>query len=133
MANALNRLNQYRDEAQALLRIVAGFMFMLHGAQKILGLMSEMPRPAIGTLMWVAGLIELLGGLAVMLGAYTRIAAFICSGEMAVAYVTAHWKGHLNARFFPTVNHGELALLYCFVFLFIAAAGSGKWSLDKRL
>ena len=75
---------------------------------------------------------ELLGGLAVMLGLQTRAAAFLCSGEMAVAYFQFHWKFHMGPEFFPAVNKGELAVLYCFVFLFIACRGGVKWSLDNK-
>lgn len=125
-------LENYRDYAYALMRIVTGFMFSFHGAQKILGVLSGgMPRPAVGSQIWVGGLIELLGGLAVMLGLETRLAAFLCSGEMAVAYFQFHWRFQLGPKFFPAINHGELAALYCFVFLVIACRGGVKWSLDK--
>ncbi len=123
-------LAKYTDEAYALLRIIAGFMFLFHGGQKVLGLLGGM-QPPIGSQLWIGGVIELLGGLAVMLGFGTRIAAFLCSGEMAVAYFQFHWKFQMGAQFFPSVNKGELAALYCFVFLFIACKGGGRWSLDK--
>ncbi len=77
------------------------------------------------------GIIELVGGLAVMLGFYTRPAAFLCSGMMAVAYFQFHWKFQIGPEFFPLVNKGELAVLYCFVFLLIACRGGVKWSLDR--
>ena len=123
-------LEKYADHAYALLRIMAGFMFSFHGAQKILGICSDF-QPAIGSQLWFAGLIELLGGLAVMLGYQTRAAALLCSGEMAVAYFQVHWKFQMGRNFFPTINKGELAVLYCFVFLFIAGRGGVKWKLDK--
>jgi putative oxidoreductase len=123
-------LEKYKDYAYALMRIMTGLMFSFHGAQKLFGLLSEF-QPAIGSQIWFAGIIELVGGLAVMLGFQTRLAAFLCSGEMAVAYFQAHWKFQAGPAFFPTINKGELALLYCFVFLFIAFRGGVKWSLDK--
>jgi len=123
-------LSKYENHVYALVRIVAGFMFAFHGAQKILGVLSDF-QPAIGSQLWFGGIIELLGGLAVMLGFKTRWAAFICSGEMAVAYIQFHWKLALGPQFFPAVNKGELAVLYSFVFLFIATRGGGIWSLDK--
>jgi putative oxidoreductase len=116
--------------AYALLRIMAGILFAFHGAQKLLGLFGQ-SRPPLGSQLFFAGIIELFGGLAVMLGLKTRLAAFICSGEMAVAYFQVHWKFQLNSHFFPIVNQGELALLYCFVFFLIATRGGVKWSLGK--
>jgi len=121
---------KYADHAYALLRIMAGFMFSFHGAQKVLGIITEM-QPPIGSQLWIGGVIELVGGLAIMLGLGTRVAAFLCSGEMAVAYFQFHWKFQTGAAFFPGVNKGELAVLYCFVFLLIASRGGVKWSLDK--
>jgi putative oxidoreductase len=123
-------LERYADYAYALLRIMAGIMFACHGAQKLLGLFAQ-SRPPMGSQLWFAGIIELFGGLAVMLGLGTRAAAFICSGEMAVAYFQVHWKFQLGPQFFPIVNQGELALLYCFVFLLIAFRGGVKWGLSK--
>jgi putative oxidoreductase len=123
-------LAKYSDHAYALLRIVAGFMFSFHGAQKLLGILSDF-QPAMGTQIWFGGVIELLGGLAVMLGFQTRAAAFLCSGEMAVAYFQFHWKFQMGRNFFPAINKGELAVLYCVVFFFIATRGGVKWKLDK--
>ena len=123
-------LQKYSDYAYALMRIIVGIMFAFHGAQKLLGLFAQ-SRPPLGSQLWFAGIIELIGGLAVMLGFGTRIAAFICSGEMAVAHFQVHWKLQLNSQFFPIVNQGELALLYCFLFLFIATRGGVKWSLSQ--
>jgi putative oxidoreductase len=124
-------LEKYADHAYALMRIVSGFMFSFHGFQKVLGVLSEF-QPPFGTQLWLGGVIELIGGLAIMLGFGTRVVAFICSGEMAVAYFQYHWKFQLGPAFFPTVNKGELAALYSFVFLLIATKGGGKWSLDKK-
>jgi putative oxidoreductase len=126
----VNWLQKYSDYAYALLRIMAGLMFAFHGAQKLLGIFAQ-ARPPVASQLWFAGIIELCGGLAVMLGLGTRWVALICSGEMAVAYFQAHWKFQLNSQLFPIMNHGELALLYCFVFLFIATRGGVKWSLGK--
>lgn len=124
-------LEKYEDHAYALMRIVSGFMFSFHGFQKVLGVLSDF-QPSFGSQLWSGGVIELIGGLAIMLGFGTRVVAFICSGEMAVAYFQYHWKFQLGPAFFPTVNKGELAALYSFVFLLIATKGGGKWSLDKK-
>jgi putative oxidoreductase len=123
-------LEKYADYAYALMRIMAGFMFSFHGAQKILGICSDF-QPAIGSQLWFGGIIELFAGLAVLLGFQTRAAAFLCSGEMAVAYFQFHWKFQMGRNFFPALNQGELAVLYCFVFLYIASRGGVKWKLDK--
>lgn len=123
-------ISKFTDHAYALLRIVVGFMFAFHGAQKILGVLSDF-HPAFGSLLWFAGLIELVCGVLVMVGFQTRWAAFLASGEMAFAYFTAHWKFQMGAKFFPAINNGELAVLYCFIFLFIACRGGVKGSVDK--
>ena len=127
----MKQLAKYSDEAYALLRIVAGFMFAFHGAQKILGILSQF-HPAVGSQLWFGGLIELIGGLLVLVGFQTRWAAFLASGEMAVAYFQFHWKFQLGPEFFPGINKGELAVLYCFVFLLIACRGGVTWCLDKQ-
>jgi len=124
-------LEPYSEHAYALLRIMSGFLFSFHGMQKVLGLLTEM-QPPVGSQLWIGGVIELVGGIAIMAGLGTRVAAFICSGQMAVAYFQFHWKFQLGAAFFPIVNKGELAALYCFVFLLIAAKGAGIWSIDGR-
>lgn len=123
-------LEKYADHAYALLRIVSGFMFSFHGAQKILGVLTE-STPAVGSQVWFGGIIELLGGLAVLLGFQTRWAAFLCSGTMAVAYFQFHYKFQAGPNIFPTINKGELAALYCFVFLLIACRGAVRWGLDR--
>jgi putative oxidoreductase len=127
----MKRLDRYDVYAYALLRIVAGLMFSFHGAQKLFGLFGA-TRPPMGSQLWIAGIIELVGGLAIMLGLRTRLAAFICSGEMAVAYFQIHWRFQMDSGIFPVVNKGELAALYCFLFLFIACRGGVKWCLDKK-
>jgi putative oxidoreductase len=123
-------LARFADHTYALLRIVAGFLFSFHGAQKILGLFTEQ-QPPIGSQIWIGGLIELVGGLLIMLGFQTRLAAFLCSGTMAVAYFQFHWKLQTGPAFFPTVNKGELAALYCFLFLFVSCRGGVRWCIDK--
>jgi len=127
----MNQLGRYSDQIYVLMRIVAGFMFSFHGAQKILGLLSEF-QPAAGSQLWFGGLIELICGLLVMVGFQTRWAAFLASGEMAVAYFQFHWKFQLGPAFFPSVNKGELAALYCFVFFFIASRGGVMWCIDNK-
>ena len=116
--------------ARSLLRIVAGFTFSLHGMQKILGLFGGMGGKGVtahfGSLIWIAGGLELIGGLLLVVGLFTSPVAFILSGEMAVAY----FRAHFSHGFFPLVNHGELAVLYCFIFLYLSAAGAGSLSLD---
>jgi putative oxidoreductase len=120
------------EGAYALLRIVAGLMFAFHGAQKIFGLMADSPQPDIGSQMWIGGIIELVCGVAVAFGAFTTYAAFLASGTMAVAYIQFHWKFQMGPQFFPTVNKGELALLYSLVFFYIACRGGGKTSFDRQ-
>ena len=127
----MKQLAKYQDQAYAALRIVAGFMFSFHGAQKILGILSEF-QPPMGSQIWFGGLIELIGGGLVMVGFKTRWAAFLTSGTMAVAYFQFHWKFQFGQEFFPAINKGELAALYSFVFLLIACRGGGMWSLEKK-
>jgi len=124
-------LRTQRETAYALLRLGSGSMFAFHGAQKILGVFGA-SQPAVGTQMWVGGLIELIAGAAITLGSCTAWAAFLASGTMFVAYAQFHWKLAFGAQFFPAINKGELALVYCLVFFYIACHGSGKWSLDAR-
>jgi putative oxidoreductase len=125
-------LEKYSDHVYALLRIMAGFMFSFHGAQKILGILPEV-IPQVGSQLWFGGMIELLGGVALMLGIMTRPAAFLCSGEMAVAYFQFHWKFQIGPAFFPAINKGELAVIYSFLFLYIASRGGVKWCLDHKI
>jgi putative oxidoreductase len=118
-------LSRIEGPAYALLRIVAGLLFMFHGLQKIFGMYGGTAQPLVSQL-GLAGLIELVGGILIMLGLFTSIVAVICSGEMAAAYFIAH----APRAFWPIQNGGELSALYCFIFLFIASRGSGIWSLD---
>jgi putative oxidoreductase len=117
----------------AALRFVAGFLFLFHGAQKLLGVFAAHAPPEMFSQMWFGGIIELVGGTLIALGLFTRPAAFLASGEMAVAYIQFHWKGALGASFFPIVNKGELALMFCFLFLFICVRGPGPISIDRQL
>jgi putative oxidoreductase len=110
--------------------MATGFLFAFHGVQLILGVFSEF-HPPTWSQLWFGGIIELVGGLMVMLGYQTRTAAFLCSGTMAVAYLQYHWKFQLGSYLFPAVNKGELSVLYSFIFLLIACRGGIKWSLDK--
>jgi putative oxidoreductase len=122
---------RYAPQVYALFRIVTGFLFMFHGAQKILGLFGGMggSTAAMLTLPWFAGVIELVGGILIMIGLFTRPVAFIASGEMAVAYFMAHQpRGG-----WPIQNGGELPALYCFAFLYIATRGAGIWSADAAM
>jgi len=123
-------LEKYSDHTFALLRIMAGFMFSMHGMQKILGILTD-HQPEMWSQMWFGGIIELVGGLLIMIGFQARPAAFLASGTMAVAYMQFHWKFQFGAEFFPVVNRGELAVIYCFVFLFIACFGARKWCVDS--
>ena len=116
----------YSAQAYALMRIVIGFLFLWHGSQKLLGFPPGMPADAPPLIVCVAGPIELLGGIFVMIGLWTRWSAFLASGTMAAAY----WMAHGLNAVLPVENGGELAALYCFVFLFIAAHGAGIWSVD---
>jgi len=124
-------LSPKTDFAYALLRIVSGAMFAFHGMQKIFGILSPM-TPHFPQQVWFGGIIELVGGTLIALGAYTTCAAFITSGQMAVAYVQFHWKLAFDSRFFPPINKGELAILYSFLFLYIACRGAGIWSVNQR-
>jgi putative oxidoreductase len=124
-------IGRFSAQAFALLRIVSGLMFAMHGTQKLLGwppMPPEMSGP-LPPLLKVAGGIELVGGLLIAIGLFTGIAAFISSGEMAAAY----FMGHASHGPWPLENKGELAVLYCFVFLFIAAHGAGVWSIDNAM
>jgi putative oxidoreductase len=125
-------LERHIEVWYGLLRFAAGLMFAFHGWQKLFGVLSERSGPAPFTQMWIGGIIETVCGSLVALGLATRWAAFLASGTMAVAYVQFHWKLSLGAGFWPIVNRGELALLYALLFLFIAARGPGRLSLDAR-
>ncbi|MFD1244300.1 DoxX family protein [Paralysiella testudinis] len=133
MNASLNRLAAYQPQALALLRIVAGYTFLLHGSAKLL----SMPHVAmfdglqLFSLYGLAGVLELVGGLLLVLGLFTRPVAFVLSGQMAVAYFMAH--ASQGSVLMPLLNGGESAVLFCFVFLYLFVAGGGAWALDNRL
>ena len=128
---ALARIEQ---PAYAALRSVAGAAFSFHGMQKVFGWLAEGAGPAVGSQLWFGGVIELVCGVLIALGLFARPAAFLASGTMAVAYIQFHWKlAFAGWKWLPAINHGELALIYCFLFLFIAAHGSGPASVDARV
>jgi putative oxidoreductase len=125
-------IGRFSSQAFTLLRIVSGLLFICHGTQKLLGWppMQGGGGGSLPPLMIVAGIIELVGGLMIAIGLLVGFAAFIASGEMAVAYFMGHAA---RGGPIPLVNKGELAVVYCFVFLYIAAHGAGIWSIDNVL
>lgn len=120
-------LARFTPYLYALLRIVAGLLFAQHGVQKLFGWLGGMGPVPLASQMGLAGVIETVGGLAIALGAFTSPIAFVASGQMAVAY----FQAHLPRGFWPIENGGELAVLYCFIFLYIASRGTGKWGLTR--
>jgi putative oxidoreductase len=127
-------LSKYQPQLLSVLRIMAGLLFLEHGMQKLFhfpplpaAMLAAVPANFIPVIM-AAACIELVGGALITLGIFTRVAAFICSGEMAIAY----WLGHFpRGGFFPAINGGDAAILFCFIFLFIASAGPGPWALVR--
>lgn len=115
----------------SILRIVAALIFLLHGTQKLFGFPAPPATglPAAFTLFWFGAILELVGGLLLLAGLFTRPVAFILSGEMAFAY----WMFHAPRNLFPTLNGGDAAILFCFVFLYLAVASGGPWSVDAAL
>lgn len=125
-------LDRFSPTLLSVLRIVSGLLFLEHGTAKLLNFPpTEMfaEAPETGSMIWIAGVLELVGGALLTLGLGTRIVAFILSGEMAVAY----FIGHASQSFYPVQNQGDAAILFCFVFLYIAAAGGGPWSVDRAV
>jgi putative oxidoreductase len=118
-------LGRFAPQIYALLRIVAGLLFACHGAQKLFGVLGARQVPIMSQL-GLAGVIEMVGGVMIAAGIFASVVAFICSGEMAVAY----FQQHAPNGSFPIQNGGELAVLYCFIFLYIAARGNGTWSVQ---
>jgi putative oxidoreductase len=126
------RLTQYAPAFLSILRIITGLIFLAHGTQKFLHFPAgDMAGSgwALDNLGAVAGIIELVAGALILVGLFTRLAAFIASGTMAVAY----WYAHAPQDFFPVNNAGDAAILYCFVFLYLVFAGPGPWSIDAML
>jgi putative oxidoreductase len=119
-------MRPYSAQSYALMRIVTGFLFLWHGTQKLLSVPTP-PSQLPSFVIAIAGPIELIGGTLVMIGLFAGWAAFLCSGLMAFAY----WMVHGTQALLPIENKGELAALYCFVFLYISSQGSGMWSLDS--
>jgi putative oxidoreductase len=121
------RLGQYRPQLVSILRIVTALLFLEHATVKLFGFPpTRGPSPALFSGFWFIGVLELVGSLMLIFGVYTRLAAFVLSGEMAVAY----WVAHAPNSFFPIANFGESAVLFCFIYLYVAAAGPGPWSID---
>jgi putative oxidoreductase len=125
---------RFAPQTYAVFRIIFGLMFLSHGLQKLFGMFGGLALfggqlPSIASEAGIAGVLELTLGTLIMTGLFTRIAAFIASGEMAVAY----FKGHQRMAFWPLENQGELAVLFCFAFLYIAARGAGPWSVDEGI
>lgn len=125
----MQRLAMLSDTTYALLRIMAGWMWAFHGAQILTGYLLPM-QPARWSQHWFGGIVELACGLLITVGWRTRAAAFVASGQMAVAYFQFHWKFRFGPEIFPAVNQGEMAVLYCFVFLYVATRGGVKWCLE---
>jgi putative oxidoreductase len=120
--------SRWQPQMLAILRIVVALLFIEHATIKLLGFPPG-GQPGLqetGTLLWIGGVVEAIMGVLVLLGLWTRLAAFVAAGEMAVAY----WMFHAPGSFYPAVNMGEAAILFCFAFLYIAAAGPGAWSID---
>ena len=119
-----------RPQFLSILRIVTALLFLNHGTSKILGIPpSTASFPPPWTQFWIAGMMELVGGLLLLFGLFTRPVAFLLAGEMAAAY----WMVHAPKNFYPILNGGEAAILFCFVFLYVAVEGAGPWSVDETL
>ena len=121
-------LDRYAPQLLSVLRIVTGLLYLEHATSKLLGFPTSMGAH-LPTLFLIAGIIELVAGVLIVIGLFSRVAAFVASGEMAVAYWTYHVP---HGGFFPVVNGGDAAILFCFVFLYIAAAGPGPWALNRH-
>jgi len=125
--NVIDRFHAQAPRILGVFRFLAGVLFACHGAQKLFNVFGGMPPGVPKALIYTAGPIEFVGGILIAIGLFTRSAAFLCSGLMAVAYFT----GHAPNGFWPTMNGGELALLFCWLFLYIAAQGPGAWAIDN--
>jgi putative oxidoreductase len=125
-----DRLSKYLPETLSVVRVILALLFLEHGTAKLLGFPTPpTAQPAAMTLLWVQGLIELVGGGLLAVGLFTRPVAFVLSGDMAVAYFMAH----APKNFFPLLNGGDSAILYCFIFLLFFVAGPGRWSVDETV
>lgn len=122
-------LDGYQEHSYALMRIVTGYLFLWHGTQKFFDFPNAYPWGELDMLTTAAGGIEVVGGILILIGLFTRLAAFICSGEMAIAYWIAH--APQSNPIFPILNGGDLAVIFSFVFLYIACRGAGIWSIDS--
>jgi putative oxidoreductase len=122
-------LQRWKPELLGLMRIAAGLTFLEHGTQKLFGFPVPAPGRLALPLLLFTGVLETVGAVLITLGIFTRTVAFVLSGEMAVGY----WWMHVPNSFYPIANGGEVMVLYCFVFLYFSAAGSGKWSVDHRV
>ncbi|WP_192886469.1 DoxX family protein [Agrobacterium sp. LAD9] len=121
-------LSRYRPQALGALRIMTALLFIAHGTQKLFGFPASQMDGSLPTMLLVAALLELIGGVLVLIGLFTRPVAFILSGQMAVAYFMAH----APSNFFPALNGGDAAILFCFIFLYLFVAGPGAFSVDER-
>jgi putative oxidoreductase len=129
MEHSMDRVSKYWPETLSILRIVIGLLFIEHGTSKLFGFpQSPMGMPAMGTLFWFQGVIELVGGVLFTIGLFTRPVAFILAGDMAAAYFMAH----APKAFFPMLNGGDAAILFCFVFLIYFVAGPGRWAIGAE-
>ena len=127
MSDLIKLQSEWEPRVLSILRIVVGLLFMEHGLAKLFGFPTAALHPAMFQLLWFAGVIEALGGLLLALGLFTSPVAFIMSGEMAVAY----FYSHAARNFFPMINGGDAAILYCFIFFYIFVAGGGAWCMDR--
>jgi putative oxidoreductase len=127
MRSFYESLEKWSPQVLSIMRIVAALCFLEHGLQKVFGFPSA--GPPMTTLLDVEGFLEAVGGLLLLFGVYTRPVAFVLAGDMAVAYFMAHFP----RSFFPAVNGGDAAILYCFIFFYIFFAGGGPWSLDRAV
>ncbi len=132
MLNKLESFSgKFHSQLLSILRIITGFLFIQHGAQKLFGVLVPADQTAVEllSLLGLVGVLEFFGGLFILIGFLTRPVSFLLSGSMASAYFMVH----APRGFWPILNNGELAVLYCFLFLFLVAAGPGKWSIDAVL
>lgn len=120
-------MNRFSPYLLSILRIVAAFVYMAHGTQKLFGFPAPFPMPHLPPLFLAGGIIETFGGLLLLIGLFTRPVALIVSGEMAVVY----FLFHAPHGFWPLLNGGEVVVLYCFIFLYFASTGAGPWSVDR--